>query len=122
MPASVLIIEDDHDIRQMLKIVLELASFEVRLAANGQDGLAQLKSGLRPQLIVLDLMMPIMSGWAFREHQLRDPAFAEIPVIVLSGGDASAERRQTLGSVKYLEKPIDLDKLVAHVRTMVGVG
>ena len=83
--ASVMIVEDDRDTREMLGRFLELEGFEVRTAANGKLALQTLHEDvLHPCVIILDLMMPVMNGWQFREIQRTDPDLAEIPVVVVT--------------------------------------
>ncbi len=82
--AEVLLVEDDEDFRDLLAGILQTKGYEVVLAGNGAEALALMKGGLRPCIILLDLMMPVMDGWTFRQAQLADPAIASIPVIVLS--------------------------------------
>src|SRR5690606_2328003 len=83
--ATVLVVDDDEDIRLILAQILSLQGYDAPTAANGLDALSQLYDGVEPCLILLDLMMPAMSGWEFRTKQLQDPKLAQIPVVVLSG-------------------------------------
>src|ERR1051325_1993892 len=80
--ATVFIVEDDVDTREMLGRFLELEGYRVETASNGQVALERLGSGVGPCVIVLDLMMPVMDGWQFRQAQIRDQSLAGIPVIV----------------------------------------
>src|SRR5512137_690369 len=79
----ILVVEDDRDMREALVEVLRLEGYEVEAAGNGADGL-ELARRHRPDVILLDLMMPIMSGWEFRAAQLKDARLAAVPVIVMS--------------------------------------
>jgi CheY-like chemotaxis protein len=112
MPYAVLIIEDDAELSEMMSQLLLLEGFETRTAANGDVALELLRRGPRPDVIVLDLMMPVMDGWRFREHQIRDPALAEVPVIVLS---AAADLRP-IDANAVLSKPLDVDRLLTALR------
>ena len=112
----VLVVEDDPDVRSMISILLGLEGYDVSSAENGQEALDLLHAGQRPQLILLDLMMPVMNGWQFRAAQVRDPELADIPAVVISGGDRIAEHTRALGATDYLRKPIDLDVLLATVQ------
>jgi len=112
----VLVIEDDPDVRSMISILLGLEGYRVSAAENGQEALDVLHGGVRPDLILVDLMMPVMNGWQFRAEQTRDPLIADIPAVVISGGDRVAEHSKALGAADYLRKPIDLDVLLATVQ------
>jgi CheY-like chemotaxis protein len=77
---------------------------------------------VHPDLILVDLMMPVMNGWQFRAEQMRDPSISGIPAVVISGGDRVAEHTKALGAADYLRKPIDLDVLLATVQRYVRVA
>ncbi len=97
---GVLIVDDDANQREPLMIVLEAHGYETRAAESAPAALAILRSGYRPCLIVLDLMMPGMDGQEFRRQQLSDPTLADIPVILYSaGGDLTpvANRLRVIG-------------------------
>lgn len=109
MPKPCLIIvEDDPDIRTDLAELLKDEGYQVITAANGAEALIQLRATRRPCLILLDLMMPVMSGWDFRVEQLRDPLLARIPVVLLSGVNDLPQHAATLKAVGYIRKPIAL--------------
>jgi len=120
--AVILVIEDDADVRSMISILLGLEGYRVSTAENGREALDALHAGVRPDLILVDLMMPVMNGWQFRAEQVRDPSIANIPAVVISGGDRVAEHTKALGAADYLRKPIDLDVLLATVRRYVRVA
>lgn len=105
----VLLIDDDEDIRDTIQSLLELRGYRVRTASDGADGLASMRRE-PPSLVILDLMMPGMNGEAFRAAQLREPALAAIPVVVLSGAGRIADKASLLG-VEAVSKPIDLQIL-----------
>ena len=111
--ATVLIVEDDPDTREMLGKFLELEGFQVETAANGQVALDRLENGVVPGVIVLDLMMPVMDGWEFRRRQVADERFATIPTIVVSA--AGRDRMAKVAADAYLAKPIDMDELLTRV-------
>jgi CheY-like chemotaxis protein len=82
---TILIIDDDASIRELLVEVLEEEGYPVQSASNGEEALSILRTLPKlPKLILLDLMMPVMDGWAFRQEQLQDPLLIGIPVVVLS--------------------------------------
>jgi len=111
--ATVLIVEDDNDTREMLGRFLELEGYTVETAENGKRALERLGSGVGACVILLDLMMPVMDGWQFRQEQIRDASLADIPVIVVSA--AGRERLEKIQADAYLSKPVDLDELLGCV-------
>ena len=112
----VLIVEDDADLREMMAQLLTLEGFQSETVANGRDALKYLQEGPRPDLILLDLMMPVMDGWEFRKRQQSDPSLADVPVIVLSALDQAQARTSDLDGVAFLKKPLDFDRLLELVR------
>lgn len=113
--ARVLIIEDDHDIREMLESVLKDEGYEVWSAKNGRAGLEVLRSQGLPSLILLDLMMPVMDGKAFLEEAAKDPKLAAVPVLLLTASHTGTD----LPVSGYLKKPLDLDQLLDSVGRFV---
>ena len=111
----VLIVEDDADLREMMAQLLSLEGFQAATVANGSEALQYLHNGhVKPDVILLDLMMPVMDGWEFRRKQQADPAFADVPVIVLSALDQS--RAADVQAEAFLKKPLDFDRLLQLVR------
>lgn len=111
---SVMIVEDDRDTREMLGRFLELEGYEVHTAANGQLALDALRRDREPCVIILDLMMPVMNGWQFREEQTRDPRFSRIPVVVVT----AAGPRDDIPAITadgWLSKPVDFDRLLETI-------
>lgn len=112
----ILVVDDDTDIRETIIEVLEENGHRALAAANGTEALAALRAmGEPPCLILLDLMMPIMDGRAFREAQQADPELARIPVIILSAFRDSAETAKELEATAYLPKPVSIDALMSLV-------
>ena len=116
---NVLVVEDDEEIRNLIKLALELEGYKVFTAENGQIGLDVLRQIPRPCLILLDLMMPIMNGWAFVEGLEKDMKLATIPVVVVS---AFTEVEKPIASKGFIKKPVDLDKLFEIVRNWCPAG
>lgn len=114
----VLVIEDHEDLREGIRIALMLDGYTVEVAVNGRDALAKLYAGLRPCLILLDLMMPIMNGFEFREARLADPDLAKIPLIVYSGITDPLETAQQLHADAYVHKPTDVEQMAALARKL----
>ena len=96
---SVLVVEDDEDVRGAVAAFLEVKGYAVIEATNGREALACLTTPESVCLIVLDLFMPDMNGWAFRNEQLKDPRLAIIPVIVISADHSAIRRAVSPGSV-----------------------
>jgi DNA-binding response OmpR family regulator len=113
-PRLVLVVDDEHGIRDVVAAMLGAEGYAVLTAANGRDGLALLDGSL-PHVIVLDLMMPIMDGFAFRAQQLLSPWLARIPVIVVSAEYDIETAVRTLRPQAWLRKPFDLEVLLAAV-------
>jgi CheY-like chemotaxis protein len=109
---SIVLIEDDHDIRVSLGEALEGEGYSVHSAANGIEGIALLKRIKPPSLILLDQNMPLMSGEELLKLKAIDQDLAPIPVVVIS---AVADRTRLLGAVDFLAKPVDLEVLLRTV-------
>ena len=120
---QILIIEDDASIRDMLSECLADEGYEVLTACDGRQGLELLRaSAATPDLILLDLAMPVMSGWEFLEIQRDDPRLAAIPLVVLSA-DSSVAKQQSLGGrTPLVTKPVDIGVLIDLVASYVRAG
>ena len=114
----VLVVEDDDDLRNAICQVLDDEGIATATAANGAEALALLEHGERPSLILLDLMMPVMNGWAFRAKQEADLRFSSIPVIVMTAA-ARLDDAAIVGT-DLVRKPIRLEDLVERVRAVLG--
>ena len=108
-----LIIDDDPVVRRMFQRSLELAQFDVVVAASGEEGLRILDQDPTISLILLDLTMPGMDGWSFLQTQRDDPKIAEIPTVVVSGSTLATE--EELGATAFLRKPVTRDHLLTVV-------
>ena len=112
----VMIVEDDYEARESLAAVLVSEGYAVAEAEHGQAALEQLRrSPTDFCLIVLDLFMPVMNGWAFRDAQVKDPTLAAIPVVVVTADATAARRASELGIAAAMTKPVDFDRLLAVV-------
>ena len=108
-PAPVMVIEDDHDVRVSLRSILEDEGFEVITATNGRDAISVLRSHtLLPGLILLDLRMPIMDGWAFASVLKSDPVLAAVPVVVITADT----RSPPVNVIEVLQKPLKYGRLL----------
>jgi len=113
---SILLVEDDDDIRVDLADLLRGEGYEVATASNGEEALKWLhEPSHKVSLILLDLMMPIMNGWDFRTRQLEEPELTAIPVVLLSGAGDVARHALALKTAGYLIKPLRLDSLLRIV-------
>jgi CheY-like chemotaxis protein len=111
----VLIVEDDQDLREMMAQLLTLEGYDTATVANGREALDYLHRTRTPNVILLDLMMPVMDGWEFHRQLEADPALAPVPVIVLSAVDQV--RAANIHAAAFLKKPLDFDRLLDLVRT-----
>ena len=110
---TLLLVDDDLNERRALQELLQLHEYDARTASDGEDALRQLRAGLRPCVILLDLRMQGMNGWRFREEQLRDPTLSRFPVVVFSGDAPEEAAARELGICEHLRKPLDFDRLFA---------
>ena len=113
--SMILVVEDDDDVREALADVLREAGYDVARAVDGAEAIRALRSGLRPSAILLDLMMPVMDGFQFRDEQRSDPALAPIPVIVVSADRALDQEAAALGAAARIAKPAEVEDLLATV-------
>jgi len=110
----ILVVEDDRDLREILCDALRLEGYDVVCAEHGEAALRHLGTGARPCVILLDLMMPVMDGWTFRQEILKDHSWAEIPVVVMTAVGAS--RAKAVHSDAILYKPLQMDSVVDVVQ------
>lgn len=111
---TILIVEDDQLTRDNLQMVLRLQGYHTATAADGQQALHYLAvADPLPRLILLDLSMPVIDGWAFRKAQRANPAIAHIPVVLVSAEADLDQAKQELGAVAALSKPFNLVELLA---------
>src|SRR5215831_3565822 len=108
----IMIVEDDPNTRSDLAAILRDEGYTVVEVGNGLEAIGQLDSGILPCLIILDLMMPVMNGWEFREQMLRKPTLAEIPVLLLSGAADVREQSKNMMAKGFIEKPIRINRLL----------
>ncbi len=114
---SVLVVDDERDIREAVAEVLKDEGYEVIDARDGEEALSQLRAH-HPAVVLLDLMMPGMNGWEFCAARRREPDLSAIPVIVISAlGQVSG-----IDAAAFLQKPFELDALVSTVRQYADVG
>jgi CheY-like chemotaxis protein len=118
---SVLIVDDDLDILAALAELLESQGYEVTMVTDARAAMSFLRDGLRPRVILLDLMMPGMNGWEFRTEQLKDIDLRDIPVVIVTAADVTeAALKAQLGDISLLRKPTMEDELISIVRRHCG--
>lgn len=113
--APILVVEDSVEVRRSLEWLLSVEGYTVVTAINGADALRKLHAGLRPCIILLDLQMPEMDGFEFRRLQLQDPQVESIPIIIYADMVDPQTVAKQLKAAAYVQKPFDLDALLAVV-------
>jgi CheY-like chemotaxis protein len=116
MASNVLVVDDDLNLVRLMSKFLKLEGFAPVPAGNGEEALAYLRGGGDASVILLDLRMPIMDGWAFRKEQRQDPQLARIPIVVLSG--MAADGIHELEAAASFNKPVSFPEVVGVVRRL----
>jgi len=116
----VLIVEDHQVSRKVLAELLSMTGYDVIEAADGSEALATLINGARPDVILLDLEMPVMDGWEFMKRQHRDPRFSTIPIIVITGVASHDPRCLEMPIVRFLSKPYTAEQVIAAIEAEVS--
>jgi CheY-like chemotaxis protein len=115
--SDILVVDDDRSIRETLGDILSGEGYHVELAENAAVAIDRIRKGPPPHLVLLDLMMPVMSGWEFLEVAEQDELLSRIPVLVVSAMPAPLSAPESRGGVKaFLRKPVKLDELLDLVR------
>jgi DNA-binding response OmpR family regulator len=112
MPHTVLVIEDEQDLREMIRDALEMSGYAVVTAEDGQDALDKISGIDNLCLVILDLLMPVMNGWDFFEKMRQRAEHASVPVVV----HTSAPSEAPVGVTRVIQKPMAFDRLVSVVR------
>jgi CheY-like chemotaxis protein len=112
MNRRILVVEDDQYIRESLKDLLESEGYIVSCAVNGQDALDELARSEVPALILLDLMMPVKDGFQFRNEMARNPAWANVPIVIMSADGHVHEKLVRIRAHAYLKKPVEIDDVL----------
>lgn len=116
MGRKIMIVEDDRDIRRNVSRLLSSEGYAVEVAGDGQEALTLLQSTSEmPCVIILDLMMPIMDGFQFREQQAKLPSISQIPVIIMTADGHIDEKKIRTGANLALKKPTDIDTILNAV-------
>lgn len=123
MIGKILVVDDDHDIREIVVDALAGEGYDVISAADGLDALERLRSEEQsPRLILLDLMMPRMNGMEFWQEIRRVETWARIPIVVVSADAQGRAHAEKMGAVGYLKKPMRLHELFSTVAQFVAKG
>jgi two-component system, chemotaxis family, chemotaxis protein CheY len=121
--AHILIVEDDLDIRESMTEILEDRGYAVSTAADGLQALQKLSDGAeKPDLILLDLMMPNMNGLEFREEQLKNVEHATIPVAIISADRNIKEKSAEVRADGFLKKPLKIEPLMDMIERLLRKG
>lgn len=118
MPKKILIVEDEANIRELLRLYLEREGYTVLEAENGVEGIKKWKSD-KPDMLLLDVMMPVMDGWELTRELRR--CYPRLPIMLVTARDTIEDKRTgfTSGADDYLTKPVDLDELLLHVQALL---
>ncbi len=113
---SLLVVDDEAAIRTVLRLILVRAGYDVAEAENGEEALSKVREE-KPDLLLLDVMMPGMDGFSVCEQLRGDPETADLPIIMLSARTDSRSKQESkrVGATKYLTKPLAPDKLLFHI-------
>ncbi len=114
---NILVVDDDDSIRDLIGNILRRSGFTIVGTVNGWEGMEWLRRTIDlPCLILLDLRMPVMDGWKFRQLQLEDPRLADIPVVIITSAAEVAEDVATVKAAAFLKKPLQVDLLTKTVK------
>lgn len=121
-PRTILVVEDDHHVAELVKFRLMREGFEVRHAADGEQALRELDHPALPDLVIMDVMLPYHSGYELLAEIRRRPAWAQVPVIMLTGRSQEEDVLQSLklGANDYLSKPFSPAELMARVQRLLA--
>ncbi len=108
----ILVVEDDAETREAMQSLLELNGYTVTTAVDGREALERLRGGLKPSLILLDLMMPGMDGFEFVNEKRQDPQLSPIPVIIYSGHRDARSDAARLAAEGYFQKSVAVECLL----------
>lgn len=116
----VLVVDDDADSREAIALLLEQNGYTAARAENGKAALEHLQAGFDPDLVLTDLLMPVMSGWELYTAMKGRLAWASIPIVVLAG--MTPEQRGQLSVEGAFEKPMDLPVLLKRIAELCGLS
>jgi CheY-like chemotaxis protein len=118
---TLLVVEDNEGVREGLVLLLRRDGYAVEAVGDGWQALERLRNGSPPDLILLDMMTPVLDGWRFLERRRQEAPLAAVPVIITTAlGVASPEWAASLGAADCLRKPFEVEDLVQAVRRCCG--
>jgi DNA-binding response OmpR family regulator len=119
----VLIVDDDRVIQELLRVNLEIEGYDVEVASDGEEALDQFDA-FRPQLVLLDIMMPKLDGWQVARRLKESPAGRDVPVVMLSARaqDSDVQRGNDVGVAAYVTKPFDPTRLMDLVNELLSAS
>jgi two-component system, chemotaxis family, chemotaxis protein CheY len=112
----ILVVDDDEDIGEAIELILETRGYRCVIARDGEAALEVMRTDPLPRIVLLDMMMPVMSGEEFRIAQLADARLATVPVIVMTADATAEDRAMSLGVSKFLRKPLRIDELISAMQ------
>ncbi len=115
----VLVVDDDPSVVHVVQTLLEDEDYDVSVAFNGKEALEAILSGLSPDLIILDVMMPILDGWGFWQATRSVETLAEVPVVVVSADGTMPAKAAEAGVPAYLRKPFEMDELLLTIEQLL---
>jgi CheY-like chemotaxis protein len=121
MAKLILIVEDELDVARLLTEILEAEGYRTAIAANGCEALNHLRTNGHPDLILLDMMMPVMDGWKFREEQQKLPALASIPVVIVTADGDARGKAAAIHAAGHVGKPLRIESLLDEVERICGL-
>lgn len=117
----VLVVEDDPDIRDAIVEILQDEGYDVSAAADGRQALDLLASPTPlPDIILLDLMMPVMNGFQFREEQLKKPELARLPVLIVTADANALAKAEALQAAGFIKKPLQIETLLDTIEKLLS--
>lgn len=124
MAHRILVVDDSDEMQDLYQAVLQVQGYEIVQARDGEEGMAVLNEGPPPDLVVLDISMPRLSGWDVLRLVRERPEWQDIPILVISalGQPVNVQRGWSLGAASYLYKPVAVDELVLMVNRLVSLN
>jgi CheY-like chemotaxis protein len=114
---KILIVEDDIAIRELLVEIFESEGYKVESGANGSDGIKSLERET-PDVILMDMLMPVMDGFTFRKETLKKPEWGNIPLLAMSAQDQENDKLESFGITHFIQKPLELEHLLSQVKQL----